>query len=193
MRSGLLGLGIVLATLPGMAAAQVVDTKSARKQVFSERGRSVTVADLSFLTPDVRKATEQYAAGFDYYGAMAVSPGDPADTGSAVAVQNYHSVASAQAAALKGCEARRTTGKPCVIVATTAPRGYKPRSFTLSVEATTALKKDYRKLKAPKAFAVSPSTGAFGFARGDGGRAIAQCNTGAARKGASDCQVAIQD
>lgn len=182
-----------IVALPGVATAQTVDSKAARKALFSERGRSVTVANLDWITPDVRKATEQYAAGFAYFGAMALSPGDPAETGSAVTVQNYHSLEAAERAALDGCNARRTTGKPCVIVASIAPRGYKPRNLTLSLGATRALKKEFRKLSEPRAFAISPSTGAFGWARGDGARALSQCNSGAQKKGVTDCAIVVFD
>lgn len=188
-------LAFLAVALPlSSVSAQAVDSRAARGQVFSERGRSVQVADVSFLGDAERKAVEQYAQQFAYYGAFAVSPGDPADkTGSAVAVANYHSPASAQQAALAGCNKRRTSGGPCVIVATILPRGYKPRGLTLSVDATTALKKDYRRLGSPKALAISPSTGAYGIDRGDGGRAIAICNAEAKKRGAQDCVVAVRD
>ncbi|MEL6209871.1 MAG: hypothetical protein AAFR44_06750 [Pseudomonadota bacterium] len=176
----------------GAVAAQV-DSRTARNQTFPERGRSVEVADLSFLGAAERAAVEEYAKQFDYYGAMAVSPGDPADTGSAVAVANYHSVRAAQKAALDGCNARRRTGRACVIVATVLPRRYQARGFTLSVEGTAALKGAYRRLDSPKAFAISEATGAFGFARGDGARALSACNERAAPNGARDCRVVVVD
>lgn len=185
-----LGAAATLAAVPAMAQ---VDGRAARGLVFSERGRSVQVADLDWITPDVRKATEQYGAQFPYYGAFAVSPGDPASTGSAVAVGNYHSAAAAQTAALNGCNAKRTSGGPCVIAATILPRGYQARALTLSVDATTALKKGYQRLQAPKALAISPATGAFGIERGDGGRAIALCNAEARKRGAADCVVAVAE
>jgi hypothetical protein len=184
---------LALALAATAVPAQQADSRAARDQLFPERGRSVVVADVSFLGEAERKAVEQYAQQFAYYAAMAVSPGDPASTGSAVAVANYHSAADAQAAALKGCNARRTTGQPCVIVATVLPRGYAPRPLTLSLDATAAVRKEYRRLQSPKALAVSPATGAFAYARGDGGRAIAACNAEAAKKGAQDCRVAVAD
>lgn len=183
-------VALILAAAPSLAQ---VDSRAAGKQVFSERGRTVQVADLPFLGAAERKAVEDYAEQFDYYAAMAVSPGDPASTGSAVAVANYHSPRAAQVAALAGCNARRTTGEPCVIVATVLPRRFQNRALTLSVEATAALKGAYRKLDGPKALAISDATGAFGFARGDGGRALAACNEKAAEKGSQDCRIVVSD
>ena len=190
LRGAALWAGCLLA---GAAAAQV-DSKTARNQLFSERGASVQInTALPWLTADVAKATEAYAAQFPYYAAMAVSPGDPPTTGSAVAEANHHSVEAAQRAALAACNARRTTGQDCVIVATVVPRRYRARAFTLSTSATDTMKSRYRQLKAPKALAVSPSTGAYGYARGDGARALEVCNEQAQERGARDCQIAVMD
>lgn len=187
------GLTAVIACLAGAAIAQTVDSRTARGLLFSERGNAVVVADVGFLGAAERKAVEDYAGQFSYFAALAVSPGDPASTGSAVAVANHHSPRSAQAAALAGCNARRTTGGPCVVVATVVPRGYRAQPVTLSLEATAAFRKEYRRLDSPKAMAISPATGAFGVARGDGGRAVAACNARAEAKGTQDCTVIIAD
>jgi hypothetical protein len=179
-------------TLFGAAQAQdAMTTAQARDMLFRENGRSVSVPELDFLGAAERRALETYGAQFAYYGAMAVSPGDRVDSGSAVALANFHSPQAAQAAALAGCEARRKTGAPCIIVATIAPRRFEQRALTLSVEATAALKDEYRKLDTPKAFAISPSTGAWAFARGDGARALDQCAGKAS--GAGDCRVVVAD
>ena len=177
--------------MAGMAQAEPITSSEARKVLFRDKGRTGVVNDHSFIGQTERAALEQYAGQFDYYAAMAVSPGDPAESGSAVALANFHSLDAAEAAALAGCEARRQTGRECVIVATVAPRKYDARPLTLSVEATVAVRGDYRKLDAPKAFAVSPSTGAWAFARGDGARALAQCSAKAGE--ANDCRVVIAD
>ena len=191
MRQAMLA-GIALLALGGGAVAQqAVSSAEARKMLFREGGRSVSVAEVEFLGAAERRALEQYGEQFDYYGAMAVSPGDPASSGSAVALANYHSPEAAEAAALAGCEARRQTGDPCVIIATIGPRRFEPRALTLSVQATAAFNDEYRKLDAPKAFAVSPSTGAWAFARGDGARALDQCAAKAG--GAGDCRIVIED
>lgn len=193
LTSPLAGIALIaLTAITGAAdAQQAMSYSDARKQLFRENGRTVTIADLDFLGAAERNALEAYAGGFDYYAAMAVSPGDPADSGSAVAVANYHSAEAAQAAALSACEAKRRTGKACVVVATVTPRRYQARALTLSAEATAAIKDGYRKLDAPKAFAISPSSGAWAFARGDGGRALEQCR--AKSQSAADCRIVVED
>ena len=183
------GLGAVA---PALAAEPSVLTGAeARDLMFRENGRTVEIAEVDFLGAPERRALEAYGEDFAYYGAMAASPGDRVDSGSAVALANYHSPEAAATAALEGCEARRQEGGPCIIVATINPRRFEARDLTLSVEATSALRGEYRRLEAPKAFAISPSTGAWAMARGDGTRALDQC---AARAGAArDCRIVVAD
>ncbi|MEO1677348.1 MAG: hypothetical protein AAFU80_04225 [Pseudomonadota bacterium] len=190
-----LGLAAALCAVlgAGQAPAQTLTERDARAAVPDARGVTVSVADVAFLGATEKRAVEQYAKQFDYYAAMAVSPGDPADTGSAVALANYHSPQDAQQAALAACNARRTTGGACVIVATVVPRDYAQGPLTLSKAGVDALKGPFRQLSSPKAFAISPSTGHFGFARGDGGRALSACGARASADGASDCRIVIFD
>lgn len=188
---GILAVLTVVLAIP--AKAEPITERAARSQLFSPRGSSVEVFPADFLGPVEIKALEGYAAEFDYYAAFAVSPGDPAENGSAVGLANYHSENAARNAALGACNARRKTGRPCIIVAVTRPRGWKPRGFQLSVGATTGFRTEYRKLKAPKAMAISPKTGAWAVGRGDGGRVLASCNRRAADKGSQDCRIAIVD
>ena len=70
--------------------------------------------------------------------------------------------------------------------------GWEPRALQLSADATDDLRRSYRKGKGPKALAVSPSTGVWTIARGDGAAAAAvqECQ---AQSGADDCQVAVAD
>lgn len=174
-----------------LAQERVFTTDEARDMLFRQNGRSVEIAEVDFLGPAERRALEAYGRDFAYYGAMAVSPGDRADSGSAVALANFHSPEAAASAALEGCEARRKEGEPCIIVATINPRRFEARDLTLSVEATAALAGEYRRLEPPKAFAISPGSGAWAFARGDGARALDQC---AARSdGAGDCRIVVAD
>ncbi|MBM7067501.1 5-aminolevulic acid synthase [Actibacterium sp. 188UL27-1] len=183
-------IGLVVATV---AQGESVTTKVARGQLFSPKGSSVEVFPTDFLGEAEAKAVKGYAAQFEYYAAFAVSPGDPADSGSAVGLANFHSEAAARTAALGACNARRQTGRPCIVVAVTRPKGWKPRNIQLSAEATAAFRKEYRKARAPKAMAISPSSGAWAIGRGDGSRALATCNDRAAKRGRQDCQIAIAD
>lgn len=189
-------IGFVLALVLAVPAlAEPVDEKTAQKELFSERGRIVTISDVGFLGKTEKDALDKFAKSLAYYAAMAVSEGDPVANGSGVALANFHSPAAAEKAALAACNARRTVGKPCIIIARTYPRNFKVRDLSLSVEATTAFKKEYRRASAPKAMAISDSTGQFGIERGDGGRAIAACNAKASKApgGSADCRVVIQD
>ncbi|MDV7142894.1 5-aminolevulic acid synthase [Tropicimonas sp. TH_r6] len=181
-----------LALSASTALAQTVDSKSAKKMLFG-KGSTAQVVELDWLDKNLQKVLKQGAAMMPYYGAIAVSPMEPQSSNLVANVSNYHSAQDAQKAALAICNARRTTGEPCVILATVLPKRYKSRQLTLSAEATQAFDKKYRKLKAPKAMAVSPSTGFFGMDRGDGGRALSACNAQAKAKGNADCRIVIAD
>lgn len=181
---------LVLATAAG---AESVDSKTAKGLLYKSNSRAVEVFPADFLGAAETKALEKFAKSLAYYAAFALSPGDPVENGAAVGLANYHSVTSAKTAALAACEKRRTSGKPCIIIAVTTPKGYEPKTLELSAEATEALRKEYRKTKSPKAMAISPSTGAWAIRRGDGGRARSACNESAAKNGASDCKIAIFD
>ncbi|MDT0683665.1 5-aminolevulic acid synthase [Roseicyclus sp. F158] len=189
MRSAILAsLSLLMA---GGAFAQA-NEEAARGQLFRGDAQAVSVAEVDFLGAAEIAALKQYAAQFDYYAALAVSPGDPAETGSAVALANFHSPAAAQRAALGACNARRTTGEPCVIVSVTTPKGYRARDLTLSAEATAAFEEEYRGASSPKAMAISEATGHFGIGAG-AERALSVCNDAAAAEGPRDCRVVIAD
>jgi hypothetical protein len=151
------------------------------------------VADLPFLSGDMRRRVERAAEEFPYYAALVLSPGDPQANQSGLTVANYHSPEAATRAALDACNRRRTTGAECVVVAQVLPRGYERGDLTLSKEATDALRGDFRRLDPPKALAISPATGQFGFARGDGARALAGCNRKAAERGVEDCRIVVSE
>lgn len=189
--AGLALSALVVSAVAPPAVAQTLTERQARSSVPDSRSRTVLMSDLDWLGDAESRAVEDYAKQFNYYGALAVSPGDPADTGSAVAVANYHSPQDAQRAALASCNAKRTSGGACVIVATVVPRGYRSGVPTLSEEAVDALKGDFRRMDSPKALAISPSTGFFGIARGDGGRALSTCAARAAEQGQSDCRIFV--
>ncbi len=74
------------------------------------------------------------------------------------------------------------------------PKRWTRQSLQLSVDATVAFS-TYRKGKGPKAFAISPDTGAYAFGKGEGAdvTALTACNTEAKAKGATDCDVVIAD
>lgn len=176
---------------PGVA--QTLTEREARQQVAPPRGISVELADLPINDPDMLKRLEAKALQFPYYGAFVTSPGDPAENQSAFGLANLHSPQDAVRVALATCEARRTTGAPCILVAQTFPRRYQAGVLTLSAKATEVLRGAFRQLDSPKAFAISDETGQFGFARGDGTRALANCNAAAGESGVQDCRLVVVD
>ncbi|MFD0980847.1 5-aminolevulic acid synthase [Tropicimonas aquimaris] len=185
----------IAATLAATAAtAQTVDSRAAKGMLFSEKGAEAQVAEnLDFVDAAVAKALKAVASQIPYYGAISVSPGEPTSSNLMSTMANFHSIEAATQAALDNCNARRTTGKPCVIVAAITPKRYKAQPLTLSVEATKAFNGDYRKLSSPKAMAISDKAGVFGYDRGDGGRAMSRCQAAAAERKASDCRLVIID
>jgi len=182
-------LGLALAALPLTSAmAQTLTEREARQQVPSSRGVQVVVADLDFIDAALRRQLEQAGRQFPYYGAFVLSPGDPPANQSGLGAANYHSPEAAVRAALADCNERRTTGAPCVVVAQTYPRGFAPAGLTLSSDAADALNGEFRRMDSPKALAISPATGRFAIARGDGARAQSACNAAA---GTQDCRIVV--
>jgi hypothetical protein len=184
---------LALGAAAPQASAQPVDGKTAKRMLFSTRGAEAQLANVDFMDDAVAKALRAVANQIPYYGAIAVSPGEPASSNLMSTMANYHSVDAASAAALANCNSRRTSGKPCVVIAVITPKKYKPQPLTMSVQATQAFNGNYRKMKAPKGMAISEKAGVFGFDRGDGGRALARCSAAAAERGASDCRLVISD
>ncbi|MFV0332709.1 MAG: 5-aminolevulic acid synthase [Tropicimonas sp.] len=185
-------LAFTLALAAPAVQAAPVDGKTARKMLFGT-GSAVELGQADFIDASIASAIKQAGAQIPYYGAIAVSPGEPTSSNLMATMANYHSPQAAQKAALDNCNSRRTTGQPCVVIATIVPKRFKPQPLTLSVEATRAFDKEYRKLPEPRALAISPSAGVFGIDRGDGGRALSKCAAAASAKGADDCQVVVFD
>ncbi len=194
MRGKLIGWGMGVAVLVAgvAAAAEPVDGKTARGMLY--RGAAVEVESF----PDDRlpaahmAAIETVAAQQLYYAAVAVSPEDGVLSAATLAAANHHSTDAAEAAALAGCNAAREGATPCIIVALVRPRGWEPRAFQLGALASDAFRKEYRRGRGPKAFAISPETGEWAIAKGEGAESLAveDCN---GKAGTGDCEVAVAD
>lgn len=191
MRVSVLGMMSVLA-VSSAGWAEPVDGKVAKSALFKPKGASVDLIPHDFLSDQDRTILSQVALQQSYYGAIAVSPDDGMMSNATVAAANYHAVAQAEIAALAACDDAKSGVADCVIVAHIRPKGWSEAEVQLSVDATNAFRKDYRRGKGPKAFAISKSTGKFAIAKGDGAAdaAISACNEVAE---ASDCSVAIAD
>lgn len=178
--------------LAGPAAAEAVDTATARKALFSLKGYDVVLSDrLSKQDAATVKAivplmAEQLRQPVRYYAAIAWSPADGLVHESLQAAMGFHSIDAARAAAVAACEPERSSGSgPCEVAAVIVPKRYKAQALTLSLDATAVFDKSFRRAPSPKAMAVSRSTGAFGTGASDAA-AISAC-------GQRDCEVVIRD
>jgi hypothetical protein len=198
-----LALGVALA-LSAPVAAEPLSYSEARKVLPRVNAKPIISVDSSRV-PEADRARLERAgqtiddvlssigAAIPAYGALAFSPSEGFFVEWISGAGHYHSVPAARAAALSYCNSKRkSSSDPCEIAVVIAPRGVKEGApLTLSGPANAALRGEYRKLKAPKAFAISESTGNFGFDRGDGGRALAACST--VGQGAEDCRIVVAD
>ena len=169
------------------AMAEPVTGRQARKALFPEAGASVEITADSGLSAQDQRVLATVAAQQPYYGAIAISPDEGLLSEATVAAANHHDNAAAEAAALAACNARKTAAAPCVIAALIRPEGYAARALQLSQDATAALRAGYPGRGG--ALAVSGSLGAWGIGKG-AESAIADC---AAKGGATDCMVVVQD
>jgi hypothetical protein len=197
VRNLLLAAALMAISVTGvMAEGEVLDGKAAKKMLFSHKGSVFVVVPQSFMS-EADVATLNLMAGMPefksvlYYGAIAASPKHGLAHKATVATANHHTTDAASAAALAECNGLRGGGPKCVVVAHITPKKYVEQTFQLSTSATVALRKTYLRGGGPKAFAISPSTGGYATAKGDGAAdaALAACN----KDGASDCKVVVQD
>lgn len=183
-------LGLVGAT----AAAQPMDGQTASAFLFQPGERVVQVSrnlgqtNRAMVEAMVPLMEQQIGGKLNYYGAIAFSPDEGFQSEASQSALNHHSVAAADAAALKACNAKRKAGTAaCIVAARVLPKGFENRDFTLSTNATEAMRTTYRRASGAKALAVSPATGAYGVGSPD--KALADCRSG----GATDCRVTVQD
>lgn len=202
-----LGVTLAIAVVMGFAGiaqsasdvvgeAVVLDGKTAKKMMFSHKGSEFVVLKQDFMSDaDVKllnlmSGMDQFKAVL-YYGAIAASPSDGVTHKATVATSTHHSPAAAAVAAISECNALRSGGPDCVVVAQILPKKYTEQTFSLSASATAILKKTYLRGGGPKAMAISPTTGSYGVAKGDGAvdAALATC----AAESAADCLIVVQD
>lgn len=181
----------MLACLALPATAQVLDFGAARKVVIDTKKTVAIIADASFLAEKEQGILKGLRETIPFYGALALSPSEGLYVEWLNASAQFHSRETARAAAMAHCEAnRKPDSEGCVVVLEVVPRGSdEGLALTLSAPAASAMRKEYRKLDKPRAFAISDATGNYGLARGDGGRALAAC----ASQGATDCRIVIAD
>lgn len=189
-------IGLLLALLAAEAEAEALDTKAARKALFSLKGYDVSLADglpeeagavVEAVVPMIATQLNQPVR---YYGAVAWSPDDGVVHESLQAAMNHHTPEAAGLAAVAACTKLRSDGgAPCEVAALILPRKYEARGLTLSVDATAGFDKAYRKARAPKSFAISRTNGGWGMGASDA-EAIEACRDNS-RSG--DCEVVVRD
>lgn len=178
------------------AAAEPIDTKSARKMLFSTRGAEVSVLEHDFLSEQDRAVLAEIGKSQPYYGVIAISPDQGLLAEPTLAAAQYHGLEPARTAALTACNAKREAGAAkCQVVAEILPRKWTEQPLQLSVEATEGFNKEFRRQKGEKAFAISRATGFWAFAIGQGApdAALTDCAAKAESQGAKDCEIVIKD
>ncbi len=178
------------------ASAQNFDEGSASAQLFSTKGYGLRVSgslsekDRATIKALIPLMARKMGQGVRYYTSIAYAPDEGLVSETLQGAVNFHSPAAADAAAIAACNAVRRGGKRCVLAARVVPENYERRTLTLSVEATSAFETQYRRAQAPKAFAISPTSGAWGIGKSD---AAAVANCAEKRKNTRDCKVVIRD
>ncbi|TXH98507.1 MAG: 5-aminolevulic acid synthase [Pseudorhodobacter sp.] len=180
-------IALLLAT---PALAEPLSGKDAKKALFAPVKAEVEIMPEAGLPADQAEVLKTVGVGQPYYGAIAIAPQEGLMSEATVAAANFHDAAAASAAALAECDAKKKTETACVIAAIIRPEGWKDQGFGLSSDASAAFK-DYDMKTC--ALAISPMTGAFGMAAGDGAADQAVKNCGAKNDKATDCTLVVQN
>lgn len=188
----LLATSALCATVALPAAADPLDTASARSQLYPADRVEVLRYDVTGLSEQEVTVLTTVAQTQKYYAAIAFAPDAGIMAEPTVLAANYHSPDAAREAAFSGCNARRDGGRPCQLAMEVRPEGWEARDLMLSADATTAFDDDYRRARGTRAFAVSLASGQWGIGRGNSApaEAVAACQ---ADTEVSDCAVVIAD
>ncbi len=192
MKRLVLMLALVVA---GPLSAQTTNTAGANSQLFDpdretvQLSSSLSKKDQAALKKLLPLLEQQMQRPVDYYSTIAYAPDQGLVSEALQGAFNYHSPAAADRAALRACSQAKPAGAgECRIAARVLPRGFKERAITLSADATRVFQRRFSRLTAPKVFAISPTSGAWGIGSSDS-EAISGCGKG----GASDCRAVIRD
>jgi len=183
---------LMLAVCAAPAFADPVDTRTARDMLFRDDRVEVVRYAVTGLSDQEIETLTLVAQTQKYYAALAFAPGVGIMAEPTVMSANYHSIDAARAAALSACNERRSGGASCVIALEVRPEGWETRDLQLSADATTGFNDDYRRARGTRAFAISASSGLWGFALGEAAAdtAIEACQ---GDSDVSDCAVVIAD
>ncbi|NOX40725.1 MAG: hypothetical protein GXP05_09475 [Alphaproteobacteria bacterium] len=186
-----------------VSAQDVLSARAANKQLYrtGKKMTEVRIVRRDLIPPNLIPVIEGAAKIQKYYEAFAVSPTEGISATSAFQAINFHTIASANAAAVSGCNAKKKAeSEDCVVVAEFLPKGYDgPRAFSLSAIASKEFSKKYRRSGKQRAFAISPATGFWGRAvkansiEAARTTAVAECKSRAAAVGGQDCVVVSEN
>ena len=194
--------------MTGAVAAEPIGERAARKMLFSPKGlvlEPVAVEGLSgeiaasidalvgqFADRKRLKALE--AAGYSYYGALAVPTDQALKMEHLAFVAKLHNPEAAKATALKTC-AQTSGSRSCAVVALLLPKNWKPQPLMLSQVATERLRKTWREGDGPKVLAASLDSEAWVIAKGAGAAeaALERCNAKAADQDGADCEIVVAE
>lgn len=193
MRQKMIGMGLAVLVAGPALAQELPSVRDARHQIFARYGdMAVEVVPHDSLNPAEitlleRLVSDNILPDMAYYGALAIAPdAGLANPETTVAVGNFHDEANARAAALERCEAARSGGAPCAVVAVIRPEGWEPgRDLQLSSAATAGLWGELRTMARPRVMSISPATGNWGVG--------ASAEAANAACGAPDCRPAVAD
>lgn len=180
--------GLALWAAASAALAEPMAGVDAAKLLFSAQGAQVIIAKEANLPAAQATALKTVLSQQPYYSAAAFSPEEGLLTEATAMVGNYHSAESAMAAALAICNTNRKGQTPCIIAATTQPKGWKARPLSLSSEGTNGFKTLYPATGG--AMAISAATGAWAI-KGDAQSALSACKSSAQKP--KDCMVVIEN
>lgn len=185
-------IAAVSAVFSGSCLAEPIDSKAAKKLLFSHKATEIRIRPDAGLSETDLAALKLVLKDINYYAVAAIAPGEGLMSEATQAAAQHHSLEAATKVALSQCNSARKGGKPCVVVAEVVPKRYAARDLQLSQAATETFRRKYRRLRGEKAFAVSRSTGGWAFFEGDnaGHEVVGRCNTSA---GVTDCETVIID
>lgn len=183
----------VTALMPLESQAQEADLltgREAQRLLFKPKTGGSIPNPTSGLSESDQQLIATVAGQQKYYGAIAFSPDEGILSNATVAAANYHDVETASEKALSDCNGNRASGTArCVIAAWIVPPSYEEgRALQLNIDATAAVRKEYRRVRGEKAFAVSMSTGNWGYGNSDEA-ALQNCIS----KGADDCTLLLRN
>ncbi len=188
----LAALAAPLALAPAApAVAQTLGVAEAEALLFPPGRVEVARYTLEGLNEEERQVILAVARDQPFFAALAFAPDEGILAEPTVMAANYHSRETAHAAALAQCDARREGGRACTLAMEVRPAGWEARALHLSADATEAFEGDFASAPAPRAFAISDATAAWGTGAGANASdvALAACAEG----GAEDCRVVIAD